>query len=162
MLELKIKAGRRNIPIFDLPAALGRREAYREIGDQIDALIAFMDRLEGDADLEDATDLEDDFAISGAALAEIAGVPGCAISDADATTYIEWHTRGSHKLAHGGEMLTRNVYGEIGHEDDEDCDPAEDDDISEDDDPAEHDDFSERSEQPVHTGWWGLHAVNDA
>ena len=60
MLELKIKAGRRNIPIFDLPAALGRAEAYREIGDQIDALIAFMDDLQGDVDLEDGNDDEPD------------------------------------------------------------------------------------------------------
>ncbi len=31
MLELKIKTGRKHIPIFDLPAALGRKEASREI-----------------------------------------------------------------------------------------------------------------------------------
>lgn len=60
MLQLKIKAGRRHIPIFDLPAALGRAEAYREIGDQIDALIAFMDDLQGDVDLEDGNDDEPD------------------------------------------------------------------------------------------------------
>lgn len=54
MLELKIKAGRRSIPIFELPAALGRRQAYQEIGDQVDALIAFLDDLQGDVDLEDS------------------------------------------------------------------------------------------------------------
>lgn len=60
MLELRIIAGATAMPIFDLPAALGRRGAAREIGDQIDVLIAFMDELAGDCDLEDGGDTEPD------------------------------------------------------------------------------------------------------
>ncbi|RDE06227.1 hypothetical protein [Sphingomonas aracearum] len=58
MLELRIIAAGTTMPVFDLPAALGRRGAAKEIGDQIDALIAFMDELGGDPDLEEEPDGE--------------------------------------------------------------------------------------------------------
>ncbi|MFC3440762.1 hypothetical protein ACFOKF_06030 [Sphingobium rhizovicinum] len=116
MLELKIKAGRRHIPIFELPAALGRRQAYQEIGDQVDALIAFLDDLGGDPDLE-----EDDDA-------------GGNILDErhDALTWPEWHTlppqqRGAGNYA--GKLLDHADHGHQ-HEDDEEDDPAEEDDPS--------------------------------
>ncbi|WP_375421662.1 hypothetical protein [uncultured Sphingomonas sp.] len=45
--------------MFDLPAALGRKGAVKEIGDQIEALVAFMDDVGGDPDLdEDSEDAE--------------------------------------------------------------------------------------------------------
>lgn len=53
MLELRISNGAQAVPLFDLPAMLGRRGAAKEIGDHIEALIAFMDELGGDPDLED-------------------------------------------------------------------------------------------------------------
>ena len=59
MLELKIKTGRKHIPIFDLPTVMGRREAAREVGDQIETLLAFIDDLDGDPDLEDSGDEHD-------------------------------------------------------------------------------------------------------
>lgn len=46
------------------------------------ALIERLDEEDGDPDLENATDLEDDHAISPLALSYAAGGPGCAISDA--------------------------------------------------------------------------------
>ncbi|MFL0418425.1 hypothetical protein ACH0CP_12685 [Sphingomonas sp. 179-I 2A4 NHS] len=60
MLDLRIIAGTTALPIYDLPAALGREQAAKEIGDQIDALMAFYDDLAGDPDLEDGGDLEPD------------------------------------------------------------------------------------------------------
>jgi hypothetical protein len=78
MLELRVKQGRRSVPIFDLPAALGRAQAYRELGDTIDGLISFMDDLGGDPDLEE-TYCEDSF-LSWAAFAS---GPGCTIADSD-------------------------------------------------------------------------------
>lgn len=53
MLELRIIAAGTAVPLFDLPAALGHREAAREIGETIESLIAFMDEMDGDSDLED-------------------------------------------------------------------------------------------------------------
>ena len=46
-------AGEHAVTPFDLPALLGRKGAAREIGDAIDALIALMDDLDGDPDLEE-------------------------------------------------------------------------------------------------------------
>lgn len=88
-----------------------------------------LDAMDGDADGEDATDAEDDHVLSPMALAYGADVPGCAISEPDAVGYLEWQTRGSHKLnSAGGERLARDAYGNACHDDDEDDDPAEDDD----------------------------------
>lgn len=81
MLELRIITGAATVPLFDLPALMGRTGARREIGDQIESLIAFMDDLDGDPDVEDATDLEDDFNITDSALSIVSGA-GCEISDA--------------------------------------------------------------------------------
>lgn len=53
MLELRIVSGGTPRPLFDLPALLGRRNAAREIGDAIESLIAFMDELSGDPDMEE-------------------------------------------------------------------------------------------------------------
>lgn len=60
MLELRIKQGRRHVPIFDLPAYLGRAGAAQELEDTIDGLMAFLDDLSGDPDLEEGGDLEPD------------------------------------------------------------------------------------------------------
>lgn len=79
MHELSVKTGRRHVPLYDLPVRLGRAGAAREIGDMIDALIAFMDDLDGDPDLEE-TDAEDSFALSVKGLSSAAGA-GCPISD---------------------------------------------------------------------------------
>lgn len=79
MLELRIKQGRRHVPIFDLPAYLGRAGAAQELGDTIEALIAFLDDLGGDPDLEE-TDAEDAFVPPANARAHAAG-PGCPLSD---------------------------------------------------------------------------------
>ncbi|WP_156360090.1 hypothetical protein [Sphingomonas sp. Leaf10] len=48
----------RPIPLADLPAIVGRMVAYGEIGAQVDALIAMLDDMAGDPDLEDNGDHE--------------------------------------------------------------------------------------------------------
>lgn len=134
MLELKIKTGRKHIPIFDLPAALGRAQACREIGDQVDALIAFLDDLGGDPDLEDSEAGMSNIDACGRLLdASIIGLihDEDLEPDADAQgdqSWIEWHTRGSRKTDRGAEPLGRNIDGQLLTEDDEDDDPAEQDD----------------------------------
>jgi hypothetical protein len=60
MLDLRIITGATTIPIYDLPAALGRHAAAKEVADQIEALMAFLDDLDGDPDLEEGNDLEQD------------------------------------------------------------------------------------------------------
>jgi len=86
MLELRIQHGRRRLPIFELPATLGEREAARLIGNAIEALIAFVDDLAGDCDLEfngDETDgggAEDEPCAYFRTFGE---GPGCSISDPD-------------------------------------------------------------------------------
>lgn len=109
MLQLKIKAGRKHIPIFDLPAALGRRAAYEELVDQVDALIAFMDDLQGDVDLEDGNDDEPDTDAMGD------------------QSWPEWHTLPLQQRRTGntrGKALPECWFTPL--EDDEDSDPAED------------------------------------
>lgn len=82
--------------------------------------IDLLDLVDGDIDREDATNLEDDFALSAMATDYAASGPGCSISDQDAGAYVEWHTmRGSQKR--GPNILA-------GQEDDEDDDAAEQDD----------------------------------
>jgi hypothetical protein len=140
MLQLRIQHGRRRLPVYDLPTVLGRRGAYQELGDQIDALLAFMDDLQGDVDLEDSE--------AGLSNIDERGhlLPGSYVPlgqdedrepDDDAKgdqSWLEWHTRGRRKVdSAGAEPLGRNRYGERLTEDDEDCDPAE-----EDDDSGEH------------------------
>jgi hypothetical protein len=50
---------------------------------QIEHLIGLLDLMDGDCDLEDATDMEDDFSLTAYALAFVEGRgPGCEISDA--------------------------------------------------------------------------------
>ena len=56
MLEMKIKTGRRSVVPGDRASIMAARRAYRQLGDMVDALIAQMDMLAGDCDIE-----EDDF-----------------------------------------------------------------------------------------------------
>ena len=86
MLELRIIAAGEAVPLFDLPDALGKHEAAGGIADTIEGLIAFLDDLGGDPDIEsngdelDGTAGEDDFYPHSNWLAQ----PGCPISDPDA------------------------------------------------------------------------------
>jgi hypothetical protein len=105
MLELRILNGAQALPLFDLPALMGRKLAAKEVGDQIESLIAFMDSLGGDPDLEDGGDDEP-------------------CGDANDLSYPEWHTR-SRKTTSAGYEMSETAYTT---EDDEDSDPAEDDD----------------------------------
>lgn len=81
MLELRIINAGTAMPLFDLPAALGTRRAAKGIADTIEGLIAFLDDLCGDTDLEangdelDGNASEDDFMYHGG------WGPGCPIAD---------------------------------------------------------------------------------
>lgn len=111
MLELRIINAGKALPLFDLPMHLGRQKAVREIGDTIEGLIAFMDDLGGDPDLEDSHDQEADMSDYE--------------PDDDAKgdiSWTEWHTRGRHKAQHGREAI-RGRSGWTAGEDDEDDDP---------------------------------------
>lgn len=104
MLDLQIIASGKPVTLFDLPAVLGRRHAAREIGDAIDTMIAFMDDLGGDPDLEgDLSDFESDD--------DAKGDP----------SWPEWHTRGRHKQQGEHEPI-RDTKGWTALEDDEDGD----------------------------------------
>lgn len=109
MLQLQIIAGAQSLPIYDLPAALGRRGAAKELGEQIDLLIAFLDELGGDPDLEDSHDAEADD------------------TDAETRTYPEFHTL-DRVDQRAGRIMGRAMPGIEQHEDAEDDDPREDDD----------------------------------
>ena len=112
-----------------IASTLLNRHSAGEIAAAIEILIDALDLLGGDPDAEDATDLEDNHALSPQALRYASDVPGCGISDPDAVGYLEWDQLGSHKAdPHGGERLARDAYGRIALEDDEDDDPAEEDD----------------------------------
>ena len=109
MLELRIMNAGTAMPLFDLPAALGRQRAAREIGDTIEGLIAFMDDLGGDPDLEDSE--------TGSSMVDAAGrYLGSAVSkeqDEDRElSWPEWQSRGRHKTtANGREMRTFGLSG---------------------------------------------------
>lgn len=79
MLEIAIKAAGRNVTLGDLPSILGARRAYAEIGDMIEALIAQLDMLAGDSDLEEIG-AEDGFAVPPHQLGWDYA-PGCPIAD---------------------------------------------------------------------------------
>lgn len=131
MLQMKIKAGRRNVLPGDLPAILGAQRAYREIGDMIDVLIAQMDLLAGDCDLEDddndcCSAREDDaeWFSGGGEMGLINDHPSA--DDDWEMTYAEWHTLGGSRRRAGnfdGKPLEAN-FGRMDHDDDEDSDPA--------------------------------------
>jgi hypothetical protein len=113
MLELRVMNDGQSLPLFDLPAAYGREKAARELGDTIEGLIAFLDDLGGDPDLEDSHDQEadrSDWEPDDDAQGDIA--------------WTEWQSRGRHKAdRNGAEVLARDRYGNQLHEDDEDDDP---------------------------------------
>ena len=54
MLDLRVMSGAEALPLFDLPAAFGREQAARALGDTIEGLITFLDDLGGDPDLDDS------------------------------------------------------------------------------------------------------------
>lgn len=94
------------------PAAISRILSHFS-RDQLEGFVAvaidLMDVLDGDTDLEDNNDRE---AQDG--------------DDQGDQAWIEWHTRGSHKLRRGiAEPTGTDRYGNSLREDDEDDDPAE-------------------------------------
>ncbi|MFZ2996271.1 hypothetical protein [Sphingobium sp.] len=120
MLQMKIKAGRRTVVPGDLPSILGAQRAYREIGDMVDALIAQMDMLAGDCEMEDGDDdhcaAGDD---TGSAL-RVTQHHDPRDDDDCETSYAEWHTLHPSRRSAGaidGRMLNE---WEAGHDDDED------------------------------------------
>lgn len=109
MLELRFMHTGKPVALLDLPARVGRAKAAREVGDTIEGLIAFLDELGGDPDLEADADLEPS-------------------GDEQDTSWPEWHTRGRDKLYDQAEAPRTGPAWRAIHEDDEDDDPREDDD----------------------------------
>lgn len=131
MLELKVQTSRRRyVAPGDLVRVLGAERALVELGDMVEALIAQIDLLAGDPDLEE-TDAEDSFTPPADALDRVDGA-GCPVSDgAGDVSWNEWHTR--RRLSSSGyahETIGVRPHGDHAHEDDEDEDAAEDDDPS--------------------------------
>ncbi|EZP72358.1 hypothetical protein BV96_01791 [Sphingomonas paucimobilis] len=100
-----------------------------ELGRMVQRMIDRMDVMDGDPDFEDGNDLEDDFHLSDYARQYGGGGAGCEISEPDAFSYSEWHTRDWRTRQRGGpEMVsTASIWD---HEDSEDDDPLEQDDDS--------------------------------
>lgn len=130
MLELRIMQGRRAVPLFDLPTRLGRVKAAQEIGDAIEGLIAYLDDLGGDPDLEDSE--------TGSSMVDERGhfigadhpVYGYAASEQDEdrepdddaqgdVSWQEWHQRSRVGKNLASEPMGRNEFGYPVGEDDE-------------------------------------------
>ena len=100
------------------PAAISRvlsRFDREQLAGFVAVAIDLMDLGDGDPDFENATDVEDDHALSSWAIDPSSG-PGCNIADTGEQAYIEWTALhpGTRKAGHN---LT------AGQEDDEDDDP---------------------------------------
>ena len=81
-----------------------------QLANFVEVALGLLDLADGDADLEDATDLEDDHALS------VQGFgPGCDVADAGENAWIEW------TALHPGTRKGHNLTA--GQEDDEDDDP---------------------------------------
>jgi hypothetical protein len=74
--------------------------------------------MDGDPDEESGNDVEDDFELTPAAIERAVREPAVDFADQDAGAYVEWHDKPANLRRHGqGEVL-------LGHEDDEEDDPA--------------------------------------
>lgn len=124
MLNLRIQTGpRRYVAPADLVSVLGAERAVLELGDMVEALIAQIDTLAGDVDMEE-TDAEDSFAPPAFAL-HFAEGPGCAVSDVGDVTWTEWHNRtGRRGKACFYEPIGYLPSGCVAGDDDEEDDPA--------------------------------------
>lgn len=105
-----------------VPVAAGRiaakllnRHSPHEIAEAIEILLDVLDALGGDPDAEDATDAEDDFALS--PRAQDYGQQQEA--DNEAGAYAEWHTMPTYARKVGVCMVQS-----CGNEDDEEDDPS--------------------------------------
>ena len=99
------------------PAAVIRilaKHSREELSGFIACALDLLDLADGDSDLENATDLEDDFALSPRAIGYATG-PGCEVSDGTGDqAYVEWD---SHRAARSSANCIL-----AGEEDDEDDD----------------------------------------
>lgn len=131
MLEIKIQTGRRRyVAPADLVRVLGAERALTELGDMVEALIAQIDMLAGDADMEE-TAAEDSFAPPAYAVCFADG-PGCAVSDSgeyagDETdvSWSEWSGRPKRSAkAYLHEPIGCHPSGRAADEDEEEDDPS--------------------------------------
>lgn len=99
-------------PMPAVAAVLGRYKP-EQLASFIEVAIGLLDLAEPDPDIEDATDLEDDFALSPQAIGYASGI-GCEVADTPENAWIEWdRMRGAQKTGHNQTA---------GQEDDEDGD----------------------------------------
>lgn len=92
-------------------AVIMARFDRRKLETFLEAGVELLDAMEGDVDLEDATDVEDEGIVS-----EAFDGPGCPASDTDDRAYPEWHGRGRHKEAYRDSW--KNITSEDAEEDD--------------------------------------------
>ena len=146
------------IPPMPAVARVLARFDRDKIASAIEVMIALLDMYDGDTDMEDASDLEDDFALSPVALLNAANGPGCLKSDSDCcnagddkiasswdsrpgdpddreVATAEWHTLPSIARCAGkidGRPIDprRRYVPEDAEDDDPDCCPAGDDRIA--------------------------------
>jgi hypothetical protein len=83
----------------------------------ITVAIELANAMDGDPDLEDATDAEDDFALSPQAMTYTDG-PGCEVADQDAGAWIEWQAMNGHERKRGQNFTSGH---EDAEDDNEDC-----------------------------------------
>lgn len=116
MLELRIVAGMHQVPPASLIDILGPVQARVQLGEMVDAMIALLDTIDGDTDVElngdeaDGSMGEDDFCDH----SDVHRYPGCPISDPDCCV-----TDAPHDKAEEGDWeadrtwsLPHPVYGE--------------------------------------------------
>lgn len=116
---MKHSAGEPYSPPHDLRSILGTKRAYQELGHQVDFMIALLDEMAGDPDLEDS---DGDLAVDDSPCDDIG-------MDVEAA-YPEWHTLPAADRRAGrnyGRALESSGW-QLPMEDDEDSDPKEDDD----------------------------------
>lgn len=85
-----------------------------QLANFVEVALGLLDLADGDPDLEDANDVEDDFALTATAQHYATG-PGCEVSDTGEQAYVEW------TALHPGTRKGHNLTA--GQEDDEDDDP---------------------------------------
>jgi hypothetical protein len=115
-LHLRFLENGRRIRPQDLPSRIGKLPARANLADQVEMMIALIDEIDGDPNLEDGD--EDCCAASDDNLAGNFAISAYDIDGGERDgSYTEWHTRGRHKQALGGSEPFDRM-GEDGEDDD--------------------------------------------
>lgn len=106
-----------------LPLALVSQSIHRltrhDLESLTERLIEELDRRAGDPDEETGNDVEDDFVLSDAALERVREDHTVDCVDQDGASWIEWHSRGRHRLELGQFEIADRFGIEDAEEDDD-------------------------------------------